>query len=63
MKYTLRELRARNRLTQLEVSEAVGLKSQALYSAIENLDESMAKKLADLFHVSVDEIEFVDRIN
>lgn len=61
MKYTLKELRARKNLTQVETAEAMGV-STTTYNFWENntgsIKMSNAIKLAELFEVEIGDIFF-----
>lgn len=65
MQYTLKELRARKGLTQVEVAEKMGVSTQT-YCAWENdfgiVKARNAAKLAHLFGVKVDDIFFDIRL-
>ena len=60
-KYTLKELRARNNLTQEQTAEKLGV-SQTTYNAwekdISNVGISKVQAVADLFKVKLGEIFF-----
>lgn len=59
MKYTLRELRARHKLTQKEVAEKLGIR-QSTYCAIESVDAEMIAKLAEILQVNKADISLYE---
>lgn len=56
IRYTLKELRARKRMNQKQVAEALGM-NEAYYICIEKLDANMVKKLASFYGVKPQEID------
>lgn len=59
MKYSLRELRARCKLTQKEVADSIGVNA-ATYNAWETLSSDDLRRLANLFGVEPADIFLAD---
>lgn len=63
----LKQLREQNNLTQVQMTKLLGLKYKSHYNQIENgkiaMSLEMARKIADIFNKSVDEIFFEKKVH